>query len=740
MKRVLSLLLAAVITLSMSTVAFAAPMANPLGASGPYVMNATEQDKGSITSAVGVNLNKNDKFDVYFDKACFNWSTLGNGTYSFTNFNNAWIRLDGAVLGQDFAVAAVEPNTTNGSLKVQFQAIKVYSGTVYFYLNSNTTPTQKLSKSLNVSEPVSVMTGTASGKGGVVGPASLNSLQAGETFNVAFDKDSFNWAPNANGPYNLDAFQNSWVKLEGAVLDTDFSVSGRALDTATGKATVTLKALKGYSGTLKVYLNSGSGATNAYVKAATVIDSVSTIARTKSGGTTPVLTSHSGTNLSIVTGDTLTYSINADNFEWTSATGTKNAAALTDTSWIRLSGATLGTDFRASYSTPAGSSGEVRVTLTALKQGTYNSLRLNMQGGGGAATTSSAQIKATVGSSGSGKISGIASDAQIGGKYSGAFLNGKSISYSYLSALEVDVGDEFLIPFTAAFFTWDGQAPYGETAVTSAQLSAGKIKLSSSNKKGSKAFEEIKLVQQNGRAYLRVKFAKDNVGTKDLDFEANLYLTVNGTRHTGSYLPLSGTLVQKVEEVWSGEDYYDISDGTVLEPQEYVRNIELYLGAGVTMYVNLNKGTKYSGTAKAEISSQDERIIDKYPSIEEVIVLNTVNLNKASNKVTFTDYDKYHVYNADGKYLGLSTEKLPYSKKYYLSSKKITMEEIGTAIEEDDYIDAPLSSGNATEAPPVNGPKYDNPGTGRPTAYPAIVTIGILEAGTAFLTRKKTSR
>lgn len=552
------------------------------------------------------------------------------------------------------------------------------------------------------------MTGTVQNGGGTPqGPQSGAIIDKGKTFDVAFDRSAFNWSPTGNG-YDFTGIQNSWVKVEVAQSPMPFEVVDLIPNTSTGGATARIKATGAYSGAVRVYLQGGvpGGATNAWNGNITVNTGIAKIVRTKAGGTQPSWTSHTGDTVTVNAGDVIRFAVPFDNFEWDPADGDKTAGSITDTSWIKLTGAKVGTDFQAAYEPTSG--GAIRVALTAVRQGTYT-MSLNLQGNGGAATTSSAARKVTVNTVNSGKINGIASDARLGGTHSGALLNGRTLTYNELGNLEVKAGDDLLLPLTAGFFTWDGTAPYAASPVTRAQLRSGKVDVSTSSRSGTKAFRDSKpeLYQDGGTTYVRVRFVEEFVATKDLDFSMMIYLTVDGRRNDGSGVEIAGTLVQDVYELYGDDAEFDLSYGGVVEAAEYIRGARLYLGEGVTVHANLSTGRKYSGIAKSDPTAEDERVMDKYKAIELAITLETVNLDRSSSTVTFDHPGDYYVYDSSLAYLGRSSERLPFSRKYYFATEKL---DVSDSV--DGANDEPVYEVPSNPVPAANNANI-NPGTGR---------------------------
>ena len=209
--------------------------------------------------------------------------------------------------------------------------------------------------------------------------------------------------------------------------------------------------------------------------------------------------------------------------------------------------------------------------------------------------------------------------------------------------------------------------------VTTSKLRNGKITLKKSISKGSKTIDSISLTSDSKGAYAEVKFVEYFVSTSEQDVDFSLYLAKKGSRRSGTMVNIAGTMANEEQTVDAGDDYADLDSGTVVEAEEYVRGIQLYLGNGVSITTNLYKNKKYYGVAVNTVDVTDSKLMDKYSSIDNVLAIKTVNLKGSGKIVSFDMYGSYYVYGADGTYLGLSSEKVTYSDKYYFSTEKITI-------------------------------------------------------------------
>jgi len=209
--------------------------------------------------------------------------------------------------------------------------------------------------------------------------------------------------------------------------------------------------------------------------------------------------------------------------------------------------------------------------------------------------------------------------------------------------------------------------------VTTSMLSSGKIAVRKATAKGSNLLKSIALKndKKNG-AYIELKFVEYFVSVDEKDFDINVYLTVNKKKRTSTQIKIAGTLSNEIIEVDDGDDYVSLSEGEVAEAQSYIRKIDVDMGNGVYITTSMNRGMKYYGVADPAPTAADEVVFSKNASVDQVYNIKTVNIRKTGNTVFFDlDYTSY-VYNASGKYLGTTKDKVAFSTKYYLSSKKVS--------------------------------------------------------------------
>lgn len=228
----------------------------------------------------------------------------------------------------------------------------------------------------------------------------------------------------------------------------------------------------------------------------------------------------------------------------------------------------------------------------------------------------------------------------------------------------------------------------------------------------------IKYDSGTGAAYVEFKFVDEFVSTKDQDFNGRMYLTYDKSRIDNTEVEISGTFGNDVEHVDEYDDYVYVGDTPVVEADAYIRSIQVDLGQNVSIWTRMFEGKKYYGAVSQEVKAEDEAVLAKYPDIDTVYYLKTINLNATGDTVAFDMDTNMYVYvqDADGNlvFLGRSADKLPYYTKYFLSAKELDVEAVTT--EPGDTTEP----GETPEEPPITGGDdapaenvNDNPGTGR---------------------------
>lgn len=294
----------------------------------------------------------------------------------------------------------------------------------------------------------------------------------------------------------------------------------------------------------------------------------------------------------------------------------------------------------------------------------------------------------------------------------------ESLSMGYSSAAgqtTVDLGTVYpqderteYIELYDSMFSWDGgHIPSATpTMLTTGQIRDAKLTAKVTN---SRVVRDVSINAREGR--IEVAFPKELVGTKEIDFDFEVVLSIDGRRQSDHGMSFTGTLANPVIDVYAGYDSVDISDGSVAEAQDYVSKVALELGDGVSYVTSLSKGKRVYATATRTPAEEDDKVMKEYPSIHDVVTLTSTGLGANGYLKLDGSYGKSHVYDADLNYLGDTAEQLPYASKYFFSSKKLEIvEDIdSSAADTEPVSEASQSSTASAAANNVNA----NPMTGR---------------------------
>jgi len=304
------------------------------------------------------------------------------------------------------------------------------------------------------------------------------------------------------------------------------------------------------------------------------------------------------------------------------------------------------------------------------------------------------------------KIDGMVQSLSMG--YSG------SQGGDFVDLGEVNPRDELEVHIDLydAMFSWDdGTAPATPTRLSASQIRNGKLTVRANN---NRVLESVSINNRESR--IEIKFLTESVSTKDIDFDFDVVLSIDGRRQSDYGMSFTGTFTNPVYEVDKGYESMDISDGVIIEAEEYVPKIELDLGNGVTVITKLFSGDKVYGTTTRTPDKADDDLMAKYPIIEGVIALKTQGLRKGANIVKLSrEYDGYHIFDQDLNYLGNNKDLLPLADKYYLVDGKIELEPEKPKTECVERL--PEESQQSSESGMIN----DNPNTGGDGTYPPNV-------------------
>jgi len=274
--------------------------------------------------------------------------------------------------------------------------------------------------------------------------------------------------------------------------------------------------------------------------------------------------------------------------------------------------------------------------------------------------------------------------------------------------------------------------------VTAAQLRKGKITVKKSVARGANVIEDVAFASDSGGTYVDIQFVEYFVSTSGQDVEFSVCLAKNGDKRMGTEVTVAGTMENEEETVDEGDEYISLEQGLVVEARGHVRNIQMYLGNGATITTNLFKDQKYYGVALNAVDATDSAIMDKYPSVGNVLTLKTVNLQGSGSLVTFQMDGEYYVYGADGAYLGVSGEAVAYCDKYYFSTQRIRID--GSDTDTDDLPEETAVVDAINKELAGDTKNANNPDTGFNRFVGAALAAGLLSTAVALVSARKRNK
>lgn len=245
----------------------------------------------------------------------------------------------------------------------------------------------------------------------------------------------------------------------------------------------------------------------------------------------------------------------------------------------------------------------------------------------------------------------------------------------------VKPGRVVYMPLTTDMFTWasgSSGSRYENVTLNQANRSRLRVVVTGRN---SNLIKSTEIVNRNGGANVAITFADPFVSTSSRDFDLNLFMYVGSRRQADSKTPFVGTLENGKQTLSSYDDYVDVTDDKVFTTTSSIRNLQVYsaTGPGVTLTVNAYTNRAYYLSVDNSIYSDDEKVLNKYRDITDVIRLYQVNMSTSGRYVTLSSYGTSYVYNANGDYIGTTNKALPFSSVYYISAKNLGSKITGTA-------------------------------------------------------------
>lgn len=244
-----------------------------------------------------------------------------------------------------------------------------------------------------------------------------------------------------------------------------------------------------------------------------------------------------------------------------------------------------------------------------------------------------------------------------------------TLSFDDLTDLEVQPGDVIKIPLQGVLFKDSSGTPFDQFDVSLSALNSAGITVRGTFSQGQGVYNVSLGGNRNG-SYIKIEFLSGHFFQAQR-FSSYIFLYKNGSRKASTRIAIKGRLESVPQELYAGDDYVDLSDGSAAHVNTTLRNVEVYLGEGCSITRTLSKGQTYAGIATVDdINSNDLLVLSKYPNVEYIYKLETVGLKLPGNIVRFDLDRKYYVYNSNGTYIGTSDQALPYWTRYYMSSTK----------------------------------------------------------------------
>ena len=236
-------------------------------------------------------------------------------------------------------------------------------------------------------------------------------------------------------------------------------------------------------------------------------------------------------------------------------------------------------------------------------------------------------------------------------------------------------GTVWIFPLTADMFTWKSGNSYGKEVVTSAQLTNVTLDGRKQSNASAVTYSLIhgKVAGGSGlrTSYVEVKFPEewDKATAQKMDFE--IYLRLNRNIKNDSRVTISGNFENDVHYVDGGIDIYSMSKGMVVEATEYIASIDLELCEGLIFTTRMFANRRYMGYADADITEADEPTIAKFnDNFLEIYHVKVGNLTTTGTPITIENYPDCFAYDKNGKYLGSTNGKLPYSETYVITERR----------------------------------------------------------------------
>ena len=270
------------------------------------------------------------------------------------------------------------------------------------------------------------------------------------------------------------------------------------------------------------------------------------------------------------------------------------------------------------------------------------------------------------------------------------------------------------IDLVDTMFTWENHTPDpgDPQPLTAAQIRRARLDVRTNN---NRVLEGATVNANQSR--IEVRFQRELVGTRDIDFDFDVTLSVNGRQMRDYLIRFSGTFANPVVEVWANTEREDISFGEVAYAQESIRSITFDVGEGVSVITRMHSVNRLYAVATLAPDSRDEAFFNTHREVSGVVNLRSVGIPTGATVRLGANFRGYYVYSDDGTFLGRGTDELPLHSKYYLATARLAATNEPTPPEPDvpdPDTGTDNNAGQPTQTTPPSGGNVNlNPPTGR---------------------------
>lgn len=260
-------------------------------------------------------------------------------------------------------------------------------------------------------------------------------------------------------------------------------------------------------------------------------------------------------------------------------------------------------------------------------------------------------------------------------------LDGEAIGASGLTQIRAYPASELEIvlagslPDIDLFLDQNGE-PINTADVTISKMRATNVVVKADILTGIDILKDIELTVRNAgtsaaKPVIRLGFPNECESLESIGFSAIFCISVSGEEQAGSNFKISGVFGNPEIEVDSGDMAVN-ANSAVLLAKDNIPLISVDAGHGVLAEVSMRAGGRYLLKAASSDDEYDLALIQESNGVVDVIKLNVAGFER--NQIISVNIENeqiLQVYDENGKWIGTTSQKLPYAEKYYLRSLKV---------------------------------------------------------------------